>query len=662
MGIRWSIRSLSWSIALITTVSTGTLVAMQVGGGGAPPTASGDHRQTTEAALAGLPLSFIENRGQTDPRVGYYVQGADTSLYFTRQGMTLALEDEGEAWALQHRFVGARPTEPQAGDRLPGVVSYFKGSPEEWETGIPTYSSVAYRDLWPGIDLVYSGTGTALKYDLVLRPGADPSQVRMAYRGAREVRPTSDGGLEVFVPGRTFREARPYSYQEIGGRRVPVPTSFVMDEGDGSYGFRLGSYDPSRPLVIDPAVLLYAGYIGGNGDDEGRGVAVDGGGNAYVTGIAGSTEATFPVTGGPDTTHNVGFDAFVAKVDPAGTGLLYAGYIGGASDDGGLGVAVDGGGNAYVTGFTNSTEGTFPVTGGPDTTHNGGADAFVAKVDPTGTGLLYAGYIGGSTNEDGFGVAVDSGGNAYVTGWTHSSEATFPATVGPDTTFNGGPDAFVAKVDATGTGLLYAGYIGGAGSDQGFGVAVDGGGNAYVAGWTDSSQATFPVAVGPDATYNLNTDAFVANVGETAGVAADLALDKTDSPDPVGVKKVLTYTLTVTNGGPSEATGVTVEDELPPNVQFISATPSQGTCAQAGGVVTCDLGTMTSGGSATVTIKVRTTSRGTLTNSAEVSAAEADPDPANNADTETTTVDGGGKPPPPPCKFPPCRQAGGGQL
>jgi uncharacterized repeat protein (TIGR01451 family) len=700
---------------------------------------------------------------------------------------------------------------------------------------------------------VYSGDASRLKYDLVVQPGADPSVIRMAYRGSTALQVNAGGQLEVSAGEGGFVEDTPYAYQEVGGQRVQVPASFALGS-DGSYGFRVRRHDPTRPLVIDPVVLLYAGYIGGSSVESGNGIAVDTEGNAYVTGLTASTAASFPVTSGPDTSFNGGWDAyvakvnasgtgliyagyiggaksfdagvgvavdaqgnayvtggtssaestfpvtvgpdttpngggeaFVAKVNPSGTGLVYAGYIGGSSGDGGRGIAVDAEGGAYVTGWTGSREATFPVTGGPDTTFNGGGvDAFVAKVNPDGTGLLYAGYLGGSENDVGQDLALDAGGNAYVTGWTNSSEATFPATGGPETAFSGGDsDAFVAKVSSAGTGLVYAGYIGGLESDYGEGVALDAGGSAYVTGWTNSSEATFPitggpdttfngglsdafvakvnpsgtgllyagyiggssrdlglgvatdaggnsyvtgltastaatfpdtvgpdtshngdedafvakvnptgtglvyagyiggsnsdrggdiavdasgsayvigetssteatfpVTVGPDTTYNGGGDAFVAKISETPG--ADLSLVKTDSPDPVQVKSVLTYTLDVNNGGPSDATAVTVEDELPPSVQFISATPSQGTCTQAGGVVTCSLGSVASGASATVTIKVRPTSSGTLTNTAEVSAAEADPDPANNADTETTTVNGGKSPPPPGCKFPPC--------
>jgi hypothetical protein len=272
---------------------------------------------------------------------------------------------------------------------------------------------------------------------------------------------------------------------------------------------------------VNPAgtALVYAGYIGGSGEEEGTGIAVDSAGNAYVTGFTTSTEASFPVTVGPDLTFNGGtHDAFVAKVNPAGTALVYCGYIGGGGEDAGYGIAVDSAGSAYVTGQTDSTEASFPVVGGPYLNYNGNTDAFVAKVNPAGTALVYAGYIGGSGFDLGFGIAVDSAGNAYVTGYTSSDEGSFPITVGPDLESNGNADAFVAKVDPTGTALVYCGYIGGAGPDYGFGIAVDSAGNAFVTGSTDSDEGSFPVTVGPDLTFNGVADAFVAKVNP-AGTA-----------------------------------------------------------------------------------------------------------------------------------------------
>ena len=285
------------------------------------------------------------------------------------------------------------------------------------------------------------------------------------------------------------------------------------------YGFAIGSYDRGKPLVVDPTVIVYAGYVGGSLEEVGYSIAVDSSGSAYIAGYTGSTEASFPVTVGPDLTFNGGeIDAFVAKVNAAGTTLVYCGYIGGSGGDLANGIAVDSSGNAYVTGNTTSSEATFPVTVGPSLTFSGLIDAFVAKVNATGTALVYCGYIGGSDFDQGEGIAVDNSGNAYVTGLTDSTEASFPVTVGPDLTFNGGGDAFVAKVNAAGTALVYCGYIGGTEGDSGKGIAVDGSGNAYVTGYTNSTEATFPVTVGPGLTYHGGGDAFVAKVN-AAGTA-----------------------------------------------------------------------------------------------------------------------------------------------
>ncbi len=195
----------------------------------------------------------------------------------------------------------------------------------------------------------------------------------------------------------------------------------------------------------------YAGYIGGSGIDLGFALAVDGAGHAYVTGSTGSDQSTFPVRVGPDLTYNGGgYDAFVAKVDARGRRLDYAGYIGGEAQDEGCSIAVGWAGDAYVTGWTFSSEATFPVAVGPDLTFNGDADAFVAKVHASGAALSYAGYIGGAGSEVGQGIAVDAFSQAYVAGNTSSTEATFPVKIGPDLTFNGVKDGFVAKVQPLG--------------------------------------------------------------------------------------------------------------------------------------------------------------------------------------------------------------------
>jgi hypothetical protein len=475
-----------------------------------------------EGALDRLPIYFVANRGQSDPRVAYYVPGGDTTVYFTEEGITYALAGQGRRWAVKLDFVGAETREPVGEHETPAVVSYFRGDPADWKTGIPTFGAIRYRDLWPGIDLVYTGEGGRLKYTFVVRPGADPTRIRLAYRGTSGVRLMPEGRLSVSTPLRSFEEDAPYAYQPQGERRVEVEAAFAAEASDSpgtAFGFRVGRYDPDRPLILDPVVhLSYSGFVGGSGSEIARGIAVDAAGNAYITGQTTSDEASFPVLAGPDLTFNdtVNYDAFVAKINADGASLVYAGYIGGAGSDVGHGIAVDSAGYAYVVGETASDQATFPETAGPDLTHNGGTDVFVAKVHFRGTSLLYCGYIGGTGNDIGQGIAVDASGNAYVAGETTSTEATFPVAGGPQVTYQGGAyDAFVAKVNAAGTGLSWAGYIGGAGQDSGFAVAVDASGSAYVTGRTGSDQATFPVAVGPDLTWAGSLDGFVAKVDPT---------------------------------------------------------------------------------------------------------------------------------------------------
>jgi hypothetical protein len=510
-----------------------------------------------------LPLIFIQNQGQLDSRVAYSLQGQDTSIYFSSSGLTFSLSDpitdtaasslstalytrnkpqnldnspaKTGRWTLKLDFLGANPgVIPQGEDKAKTVVSYFKGSPDQWHTGLPTFRRLVYHDLWPGIDLVYSGTSNRLKYEFIVEPGADPMQIRLAYHNLNALKLDLLGGMEVSTPFRTIYDEAPVVFQVSGGKQVPVAVNYKLQSAEPSgsglllsevdsasaaalgYSFQVSDYDPALPLVIDPAILVYCGFLGGTGDDSGKGIAVDDSGAAYVTGWTNSDQSTFPVTVGHDLTYNGGLnglDAFVIKVRPDGTGLAYAGYIGGSGDDTGLGIAVDGSGAAYVTGETNSDANTFPVASGPDLKYSGSTDAFVAKVSPDGTGLVYCGYIGGSDYDVSDGIAVDGSGAAYVTGYTKSSNTTFPVSVGPHLVYNGGYyDAFVAKVRADGSGLVYAGYIGGSGVEWGNGIAVDGNGAAYVVGWTNSDQSTFPVRSGPDLTYNGGTDAFVAKV------------------------------------------------------------------------------------------------------------------------------------------------------
>ena len=466
-------------------------------------------------------------------------------------------------------------------DRLDTVVSYFIGNdPAQWRTAVPVWGGVRYVDLYPGIDLEVTSEGGQFVQRLHAQPGADLSQVQLRVEGAEAVELAGTEGLRLsttvgdyILPLLTVADTTPEAPPALstaGTRTFDILTPFTLSlphpltpssaiqnqdnpthllystflggsSADYGYGIAVDdagnayvtgfTYSTDFPATGGPDLthngsqdalvakvnaagtgIVYAGFLGGSGGDVGNGIAVDGAGNAYITGHTGSTD--FPAIGGPDLTYNGGEqDAFVAKVNAAGTALVYAGFLGGSGNGSGSGIAVDGAGNAYVTGDTWSTD--FPVTGGPDLTYNGGWDVFVAKVNAAGTSLVYAGFLGGSSDDYGNGIAVDDAGNAYVTGYTGSTD--FPATGGPDLTYNGGDyDAFVAKVNAAGTALVYAGFLGGSGNGSGSGIAVDGAGNAYVTG--DTWSTDFPVTGGPDLTYNGGRDAFVAKVN-AAGIA-----------------------------------------------------------------------------------------------------------------------------------------------
>jgi hypothetical protein len=521
-----------------------------------PAPAGADAGDAVRAGLGRLPVSFVANQGRWDARASWVVAGAEATAYFLDGGVRWALAGDKSGWALDQVLVGARSAPPTASVPAAGVVSYFGA---DTHAGLPTAHELTLAQAWPGVDVTWSGTGGNIEATYRLAPGADPDQVRVAWRGAESLAVTDDGRLAVTTPLRTFEEDAPRAFQDIDGKRVPVEVAYELD-GTDAYGFKLGPYDDTQPLVIDPTVLVYAGFLGGVGNDIGLGIAVDGAGNAYVTGEAGSRETSFPETTGvfQPLYGDGSSDAFVAKVNPTGS-LVYASFLGGTGDDTGFGIAVDAAGNAYVIGQTASSAPSFPVTAGVFQPQNAGDnDAFVAKVNPSGTTLLYAGFLGGTAYEVGNDIAVDAAGNAYVIGQTSSLAATFPDTPGVFGTENAGgsSDAFVAKVNPTGSALLYAGFLGGSSFDIGGGIAVDGAGNAYVTGTTRSAAATFPETPGvfqaelanPQAAFPQ--DAFVAKVnptGSSLSYATFLGGNSSESG----------YDIAVDGGGNAYVTGTT---------------------------------------------------------------------------------------------------------
>jgi hypothetical protein len=537
-----------------------------------PGPVQGQARANVISSLGQLPLYFIENQGQVDSQVAYYLAGGESSIYFRSGGLTFALSGTpassvtatGEelpavtvSYGLKLDFLGARDVRPVGEGKTEAVVSYFKGKPEQWHTGLSTYSRIAYPDLWPGIDLVYYGRGAELKYEFVVHPGADPAQIRLAYCGASALSVDEAGQLQVVTPVRTISDAAPVAYQEVGGERRTVAATYALDEETATpdmhaYGFQVGAYDRSLSLVLDPG-LIYSGFLGGSGDDFGNSIAVDSSGNAYVTGWTSSTD--FPTKTGPDLDYNgPNDDVFVAKVNPSGTGLVYAGFLGGSSGEEGYGIAVDSAGNAYVTGVTDSDD--FPTLVGPDPSYIGNGDAFVAKVNPSGTALVYSGLLGGSGADYVYGIAVDSLGNAYVTGRTDSDD--FPVVAWPYTSYKGGDwDAFVAEVRADGSNFVYSGYLGGSSWDGSNGIAVDSAGNAYVTGatWSDDfpTKGSWPYN---NNSYNGAADVFVTKVNPSgAGLAYSVFLG--GAGDDVG------RSIAVDSSGSAYITGDTNSEDFP---------------------------------------------------------------------------------------------------
>ena len=488
-----------------------------------------NRQQTAMSNLSAMPLAFTENRGQWDEKALYRAEAggaifffcADEVVYvFTRDtdelfddGMPARPDNPGmpdkfdrprykkESMVIKAQFVGANPDAEVVGeDRLGYDCNYFLGNdPANWRTDVPNYSAITYRDIWLGIDLRYHGNGQGMKYDFIVNPGADISQIRVRYDGANDLAITPNGDLLADTRFGLIYENIPSVYQEAGGSKNNISGQCRIIE-PGVFGFEVEGYNPSLVLVIDPE-LLYSTYLGGSGDDYGYGIAVDGSGSAYVTGWTWSSD--FPTVNPYDGSHNgSGYDVFVTKLSASGGSLVYSTYLGGIYQDEGLGIAVDGSGSAYVIGYTSSSD--FPTVNPYDGSFNGSYDVFVTKLSASGGSLVYSTYLGGIYQDEGHGIAVDGSGSAYVTGYTQSSD--FP-TVNPyDGSWNGFHDVFVSKLSDVGSSLVYSTYLGGSDWDVGWGIAVNGSGSAYVTGFTSSSN--FPTVDPYDESFNVVGDVF----------------------------------------------------------------------------------------------------------------------------------------------------------
>jgi hypothetical protein len=491
-----------------------------------------------------MPLTFEPNVGQADPSVRFSARRPEGTLLFTEQGIEIgvgrrttddgrqvnssspALPAQDVAPSLSLQFVGANPNlRLEGADQLPGKVNYFKGAdPSGWHTNVATYAGLTYREIYPGVSLSYVGSGTGLKGTYTLSPNAEPSLIRWRYVGARSVTIDQSGNLVVsFDEGRTTKdegnqskiqnpkskiiESAPVAWQEIDGQRVSVSAGFNL-AADGTAAFSLGAYDPAYPLTIDP-VLTYSTYFGGSGSDAGYGIAVDGAGNIYVAGQTSSTD--FPLEDPFQPSSGGSPDAFITKLNPSGTELIYSTYFGGSGLEWPRGIAIDSAGNVAIAGRTSSSN--LPLMNPVQAALAGSNDIFVTKLNSTGSTLVFSTYLGGSDWDEARSVAEDPSGNVYVTGETSSTN--FPLLNPLQPAFGGGlSDAFVTKISSPGSQLIYSTYLGGEqtfGGDIGFGIAADASGNAYVTG--DTTAMDFPVANAFQPTnHGGESEAFVSKI------------------------------------------------------------------------------------------------------------------------------------------------------
>jgi hypothetical protein len=491
-------------------------------------------------AYGKIPLYFIENKGQLDPKVKFYVKTSGQTLYFTDEGVVFDFHRnkkkdarngaKGGLKGHQNRgvkterlvfnlgFENAREGIMIKGlDRQDAVINCFLGNDRsKWKSDIPTYSGVVYKGIYKRIDLKVFGNGKGIEYEFIVNPGGNPGDILLTYNGIEGLATSREGEMLIATAFGELKETRPYIYQEIKGKRA-VDGRFAIQSPAGqsqtgkfSYGFQVASYNPSYPLIIDPT-LSYSTYLGGSDSEEGYGIAVDGSGNAYVAGNTRSTD--FPTQNPYQGTHAGDYDVFITKLSPTGNALSYSTYLGGSGFDFARGIAVDGSGNAYVTGETRSTD--FPTQNPYQGTYAGGYfDVFITKLSPNGNTLSYSTYLGGSDSEGGYGIAVDDAGNAYVTGNTRSTD--FPTQnpyQGTNSSWSGYGDAFITKLSPTGNALSYSTYLGGSDSEGGNGIAVDDAGNAYVTGTTSSTD--FPTQNPYQGTLGGWWDAFITKLSPT---------------------------------------------------------------------------------------------------------------------------------------------------
>ncbi len=466
------------------------------------------------------PMSFTENAGQWDESIKFRASAGAATMWFGSDGayyqFARELSDfessdksdkqgpgEVEVMMIKASFVGARSNPEVVGaDKLDYKCNYFLGNdPSRWHTNVSNYESIVYREVYPGIDLKYFGNGEQLEYDFIVSPGTDPSRIEVRYDGADGVYVNGSGELVVETHWGSVTELRPYVYQEDGSGRIEVVGSYRL-LSPNSFGFSFDEgYDPSLPLIIDP-VLTYSTYLGGSGSDYGWGIDIDDSDYAYTLGVTNS--ADFPVINAAQETLAGDWDVTVSKISLETGQFIFSTYLGSTGREENPRMELDRDGCTYIVGRTWADD--FPVSGAFDATFDGSSDAFLTKLSAGGNQLIFSTFLGGSDDDFGMGVAVDTALNAYVTTTTYSTD--FP-TLNPFQLAPGqvSKAATVSKFTVAGDQLVFSTYLGGLQDDESRAILVDDEGCVYLTGYTYSKD--FPLENAYDSVLDGSTDCFL---------------------------------------------------------------------------------------------------------------------------------------------------------
>lgn len=499
--------ALAWACLFLSSLGNAAVVRLA-------PEASSNLAET----YGRLPITFEANRGQVDPLARFVAHGRGYRVFLTDDKAVIALaagssqrgtgatRPEANEQVLAMRFLGADKRATFTAEReLTSKSNYFIGDePSAYITEVPHYAAVRRENIYPGIDVVFYGNQSQMEYDLIVAPGANPAAIRLAFEGAGKAVIDKQGNLVLKTSNGDLVLHKPAVYQEAAGKRKTIASSYKILR-NGAISFKVAAYDRSKPLVIDP-VITYGSHSGGV--SQGNAIAVDAAGNAYVAGNVTQSSLTFPTVNAFQSSIGRGnTEAFVQKFNATGTALIYSTYLGGSKSMAkGLGIAIDSSGNAYITGTTTGSD--FPTTTAGYQKGVTAGGSFITKLAPAGNALVYSSYL---LNANATSIAVDTGGSAYVTGLASSSFAT---TAGALQTTSATSNSFIIKLNAAGSAPMYSTFLGGtSGADQANAIALDAAGNAYVAGRAVSFN--FPTVNAFQSARAGNNNAFVAKLNAT---------------------------------------------------------------------------------------------------------------------------------------------------